>query len=194
MLAKWHSWSSNGRWLVFSSKANTAYTQLFLTHIDANGESTPPVVLERFTVAAPAPRNSATPLNVCAGSTDPTDPVDPTDPTDPGTPPARKPPRGLHASWTEDPHSTRTLTWFTDGSEDPGSIIEYGPVIAGMTAADIAGTPLPHRAEGAAHATYGVDALTHIATARGPPAELAAAKQHQCSANLRCFWFSHAYR
>jgi len=45
----WHSWSSNGRWLVFSSKANTAYTQLFLTHIDEDGESTPPVVLERFT-------------------------------------------------------------------------------------------------------------------------------------------------
>jgi Flp pilus assembly protein TadD len=45
----WHSWSSNGRWLVFSSKANTPYTQLFLTHIDENGESTPPVVLERFT-------------------------------------------------------------------------------------------------------------------------------------------------
>jgi len=47
----WHSWSSNGRWLVFSSKANTAYTQLFLTHIDEDGESTPPVVLERFTGA-----------------------------------------------------------------------------------------------------------------------------------------------
>ena len=45
----WHSWSSNGRWLVFSSKANSAYTQLFLTHIDEDGESTPPVVLERFT-------------------------------------------------------------------------------------------------------------------------------------------------
>src|SRR5262245_3205174 len=45
----WHSFSSNGRWLVFSSKANTPYTQLFLTHIDADGESTPPVVLERFT-------------------------------------------------------------------------------------------------------------------------------------------------
>ncbi len=45
----WHSWSSNGRWLVFSSKANTAYTQLFLTHVDEDGESTPPVVLERFT-------------------------------------------------------------------------------------------------------------------------------------------------
>lgn len=45
----WHSFSSNGRWLVFSSKANTPYTQLFLTHIDEAGESTPPVVLERFT-------------------------------------------------------------------------------------------------------------------------------------------------
>jgi tetratricopeptide (TPR) repeat protein len=45
----WHSWSSNGRWLVFSSKANTPYTQLFLTHIDQDGQSTPPVVLERFT-------------------------------------------------------------------------------------------------------------------------------------------------
>jgi tetratricopeptide (TPR) repeat protein len=45
----WHSWSSNSRWLVFSSKANTAYTQLFLTHIDEHGQSTPPVVLDRFT-------------------------------------------------------------------------------------------------------------------------------------------------
>jgi tetratricopeptide (TPR) repeat protein len=45
----WHSFSSNGRWLVFSSKANTPYTQLFLTHIDDDGQSTPPVVLERFT-------------------------------------------------------------------------------------------------------------------------------------------------
>jgi len=45
----WHSFSSNGRWLVFSSKANTPYTQLFLTHIDEEGNSTPPVVLDRFT-------------------------------------------------------------------------------------------------------------------------------------------------
>ncbi|MCA9510274.1 MAG: tetratricopeptide repeat protein [Myxococcales bacterium] len=45
----WHSFSSNGRWLVFSSKANTPYTQLFLTHIDEQGRSTPPVVLDRFT-------------------------------------------------------------------------------------------------------------------------------------------------
>ncbi|MDJ0866315.1 MAG: tetratricopeptide repeat protein [Myxococcota bacterium] len=45
----WHSFSSNGHWLVFSSKANTPYTQLFLTHIDEEGRSTPPVVLDRFT-------------------------------------------------------------------------------------------------------------------------------------------------
>ena len=45
----WHSWSSNSRWLVFSSKVNGAYTQLFLTHIDENGNDSPPVLLERFT-------------------------------------------------------------------------------------------------------------------------------------------------
>jgi tetratricopeptide (TPR) repeat protein len=45
----WHSWSSNSRWLVFSSKVNGPYTQLFLTHIDADGNDSPPVLLERFT-------------------------------------------------------------------------------------------------------------------------------------------------
>jgi tetratricopeptide (TPR) repeat protein len=45
----WHSWSSNSRWLVFSSKVNGPYTQLFLTHIDESGNDSPPVLLERFT-------------------------------------------------------------------------------------------------------------------------------------------------
>jgi tetratricopeptide (TPR) repeat protein len=45
----WHSWSPNGRWLVFSSKGNTPYTQLLLTHIDEEGNDSPPVVLSRFT-------------------------------------------------------------------------------------------------------------------------------------------------
>jgi len=45
----WHSWSSNSKWLVFSSKVNTPYTQLFLTHIDEHGNDSPPVLLERFT-------------------------------------------------------------------------------------------------------------------------------------------------
>ncbi len=46
----WHSWSPNGKWLVFSSKAYSIYTQLFLTHIDPAGRSSVPVVLSRFTV------------------------------------------------------------------------------------------------------------------------------------------------
>ena len=45
----WHSWSPNGRWLVFASKANGPYTQLWLTHVAADGTDAPPVLLERFT-------------------------------------------------------------------------------------------------------------------------------------------------
>jgi Flp pilus assembly protein TadD len=69
----WHSWSSNGRWLVFSSKANTPYTQLFLTHIDDEGRSTPPVVLDRFTSsegAANIPEFVPLPADAIAGITE----------------------------------------------------------------------------------------------------------------------------
>jgi tetratricopeptide (TPR) repeat protein len=45
----WHTWSSNSRWLVFASKQNTPYTQLFITHIDADGSDAPPVLLENLT-------------------------------------------------------------------------------------------------------------------------------------------------
>jgi tetratricopeptide (TPR) repeat protein/hemin uptake protein HemP len=45
----WHSFAPNSKWLVFSSKANSDYTQLFLTHIDEYGDSTPAVLLSRFT-------------------------------------------------------------------------------------------------------------------------------------------------
>jgi tetratricopeptide (TPR) repeat protein len=45
----WHSWSPNSKWLVFSSKTNSDFTQLMLTHIDEAGYSTPPVLLSRFT-------------------------------------------------------------------------------------------------------------------------------------------------
>jgi tetratricopeptide (TPR) repeat protein len=45
----WHSFSPNGKWLVFSGKPDSAYTRLYLTHIDEWGESTPPVVLDRLT-------------------------------------------------------------------------------------------------------------------------------------------------
>jgi tetratricopeptide (TPR) repeat protein len=45
----WHSFSPNGKWLVFSGKPDSPYTRLYLTHIDEQGESTPPVVLDRLT-------------------------------------------------------------------------------------------------------------------------------------------------
>ncbi len=45
----WYSWSPNSKWLVFSSKAYSDYTQLCLTHIDEHGCSTPPVLLEHLT-------------------------------------------------------------------------------------------------------------------------------------------------
>ncbi len=47
----WHSWSPNGRWLVFASKAAGPFTQLWLTHIDADGNDSPAVLLEHFTAA-----------------------------------------------------------------------------------------------------------------------------------------------
>ena len=49
VMNSWHSWSPNSRWLVFSSKQNGAYTQLWLTHVDEKGNDSPPVLLENFT-------------------------------------------------------------------------------------------------------------------------------------------------
>jgi hypothetical protein len=45
----WHSWSPNSRWLVFASKRHSPFTQLFLTHIDDRGRSSPPVILSHMT-------------------------------------------------------------------------------------------------------------------------------------------------
>ena len=47
----WHSFSPNGRWLVFSSKARTPYTQMFLTHLDEDGNDTPAILIENATAA-----------------------------------------------------------------------------------------------------------------------------------------------
>ncbi len=47
----WHSFSPNGRWLVFSSKARSPYTQMYLTHLDENGNDTPAILIENATAA-----------------------------------------------------------------------------------------------------------------------------------------------
>jgi tetratricopeptide (TPR) repeat protein len=64
----WHSWSPNGKWLLFASKGNkkqiqnstiknssknedsNPYTQIYLTHIDENGNDSPPILLENLSV------------------------------------------------------------------------------------------------------------------------------------------------
>jgi tetratricopeptide (TPR) repeat protein len=51
LMNSWHSFSPNGRWLVFSSKSRSPYTQMFLTHIDEQGNDTPPILIENATAA-----------------------------------------------------------------------------------------------------------------------------------------------
>jgi tetratricopeptide (TPR) repeat protein len=51
LMNSWHSFSPNGRWMVFASKSNTPYTQLFLTHIDEDGNDSPAILIENSTAA-----------------------------------------------------------------------------------------------------------------------------------------------
>ena len=44
----WHSFSPNGRWLAFASKAAGPWTQIWLTHVDDEGWDTVPVMLDGF--------------------------------------------------------------------------------------------------------------------------------------------------
>jgi tetratricopeptide (TPR) repeat protein len=51
LMNSWHSFSPNGRWLVFSSKSRSPYTQMFLAHIDENGNDSPAILIENSTAA-----------------------------------------------------------------------------------------------------------------------------------------------
>ena len=51
LMNSWHTFSPNGRWLAFSSKARSAYTQLMLTHIDATGNDSPAIIVDNTTAA-----------------------------------------------------------------------------------------------------------------------------------------------
>ena len=44
----WHSFSPNSRWLAFASKATGPYTKIWLAHVDARGNDSPPVLLDWF--------------------------------------------------------------------------------------------------------------------------------------------------
>ena len=51
LMNSWHSFSPNGRWLVFSSKNRSPYTQMYLTHLDEQGNDTPAVLIENSTAS-----------------------------------------------------------------------------------------------------------------------------------------------
>jgi len=68
----WHDWSSDSRWLVFSSKRNNDnLTALYLSHMDDNGRSHPPIKISHSSVGkmntplfAPASLNLETSANI----------------------------------------------------------------------------------------------------------------------------------
>jgi tetratricopeptide (TPR) repeat protein len=51
LMNSWHSFSPNGRWLVFSSKSRSVYTQMYLTHIDEQGQDSPPIYIDSSTAS-----------------------------------------------------------------------------------------------------------------------------------------------
>jgi Flp pilus assembly protein TadD len=51
LMNSWHSFSPNGRWLAFSSKARSPFTQLMLTHIDADGNDSPAILVDDTTAS-----------------------------------------------------------------------------------------------------------------------------------------------
>jgi tetratricopeptide (TPR) repeat protein len=51
LMNSWHSFSPNSRWLVFSSKARSPYTQMYLTHIDEQGNDSPAILIDNSTAA-----------------------------------------------------------------------------------------------------------------------------------------------
>jgi Flp pilus assembly protein TadD len=51
LMNSWHTFSPNGRWLAFSSKSRSIYTRLMLTHVDADGNDSPAIIVDNTTAA-----------------------------------------------------------------------------------------------------------------------------------------------
>ena len=77
IMNSWHSWSPNSKWMVFTCKANSPYTELYLTHIDDRGVSSPAIRLFRFSsnelaamVPEFVPRHTELPEKMIFGSSE----------------------------------------------------------------------------------------------------------------------------
>ena len=51
VMNSWHTFSPNGKWLAFSSKSPSLYTELYLTHIDDAGSASPAILVENATAS-----------------------------------------------------------------------------------------------------------------------------------------------
>ncbi|MEI9975469.1 MAG: hypothetical protein WDO73_27415 [Ignavibacteriota bacterium] len=51
LMNSWHTFSPNGRWLAFLFQESIAVYALYLTHIDANGNDTPPILVDNTTAS-----------------------------------------------------------------------------------------------------------------------------------------------
>jgi Flp pilus assembly protein TadD len=51
VMNSWHTFSPNGRWMAFSSKGRSPFTQMYLTHLDAEGGDSPAVLVDNATAA-----------------------------------------------------------------------------------------------------------------------------------------------
>lgn len=74
-------------------------------------------------------------------------------------------PFGVHLGWTTDNTSKLTVTWFTDGLDDPGNVVQYADSCDEVLNGE------PSEATGANYSLPGVDVLGHEATMTGLAAE-----------------------
>lgn len=70
-------------------------------------------------------------------------------------------PHGVVVSFTDDAETTRTVTWITDGAEDPDSTLEFDSGTAGLEA------PFEGSTRGSASRIYGVESFAHRAKMTG---------------------------
>ena len=70
-------------------------------------------------------------------------------------------PHGVVVSFTDDPKTTRTVTWITDGTDAPGSTVEFDTGAAGLEA------PFENSTRGKSSQIHGVQSFAHRATMTG---------------------------